>query len=108
MSAPPGGVIATPGGLADVPLAEADVLVRAGGGVGLPPVPGWQLVQANAEDRPLLLVDVDDRHHARLRLEARKRKQAYAARGWYDVGVEPSEARVEAFLADRTRGAGRE
>jgi hypothetical protein len=51
-----------------------------------------------------LLVDFDDRHHPLLRRWARERREAYAERGWYDVGADPVQKRVEAFVAGRPGG----
>jgi hypothetical protein len=98
---PPWCAIATFAALPDVPLGSTDVLVRADGGVGLPPVRPWQLAQPNGDDRPLLVVDVVDRHHALLRRWSRRRRAAYAERGWFAAGVDPVRARVDAFLAAR-------
>jgi hypothetical protein len=85
-----------------VNLNDVDVLVRADGGVGLPPIPTAGLVVPNEQgDRPLLLVDLDDRHHPQLRKWSRTRKEAYLERGWLTPGVDPTRARVQRFLANR-------
>ena len=54
--------------------------------------------------RPLLVVDLDDRHHPRLRQWVRQRWVAYMERGWVVDSVGPA-TRVERFLAGRPKGA---
>jgi hypothetical protein len=56
-----------------------------------------------AQERPLVLIDCDDRHHPLLRRRSRSRRAAYAERGWYLPGTDAAAARVEAFLAARPR-----
>jgi hypothetical protein len=91
--------------LANLDLSCAGVLMRADGGTGLPPLAPAQLVEPDdGPARPLFLVDFDDRHHPLLRRWARERREAYAERGWYDVGADPIRKRVEAFVAGRPGG----
>jgi hypothetical protein len=52
---------------------------------------------------PLLLVDADDRHLPALRRRSRRRREAYAARGWLAPGADPVAAAVGRFLARRPR-----
>jgi hypothetical protein len=52
----------------------------------------------------LLLIDLDDRHHPVLRRWSRQRWIAYAQQGWYSPGVDPAQARIERFLANRPKG----
>jgi hypothetical protein len=86
----------------NVDLSSAGVLVRAEGGVGLPPLAPEQLVEPDdGPARPLLLLDFDDRHHPLLRRRAALRRRAYAERGWLAPGVDPVEARVQQFLDSR-------
>lgn len=100
----PRRAILTSACLADADLAGVDVLVRADGGVGLPPLDERKLVEPDAgPERPLLLVDFQDRHHPRLRRRSRLRREAYAERGWLAPGADPERARVERFLASRPR-----
>jgi hypothetical protein len=88
--------------LAGLDLAGADVLVRADGGPGLPPLETLALVQPNHEpQRPLLLLDLTDRGHPLLRAWVRQRRAAYAGQGWHPIGVDATAERVRAFLADR-------
>jgi hypothetical protein len=94
--------VATPAVLANLDLSWAGVLVRADGGVGLPPLAPEQLIEPDdGPARPLLLVDFDDRHHPLLRRRAALRRQDYLERGWFAPGVDPVQARVEQFLATR-------
>jgi hypothetical protein len=97
--------VTTPAVLANLDLSCAGVLVRADGGAGLPALAPEQLVEPDdGPARPLFLVDFDDRHHPVLRRWARERREAYAERGWYGVGVDEVQARVEAFVAGRPGG----
>jgi hypothetical protein len=59
--------VVTADALPDIALDRVDVLVRADGGVGLPPLRPGQLVQPDGDGRPLLVVDPTDRHHPLLR-----------------------------------------
>jgi hypothetical protein len=103
----PAGAVVTAAALHDLDLDDVAVVVRADGGTGLPFAPG-QLVRANASPpRPLLLLDVEDRHHLLLRRWARRRHNAYRERGWFAPGVDPARARVEHFLATRPKGGHR-
>jgi hypothetical protein len=98
----PLSAVATPGVLANLDLASASVLVRADGGVGLPPLAPAQLIERDdAPDRPLVLLDFQDGHHPELRRRARQRREAYLERGWFAPGVDPVQARAEQFLASR-------
>jgi hypothetical protein len=97
-------VIATGSGIDYVNMADVDVVIRADAGVGLPPLPAAALVEPNsAPMRPLLLIDFLDHDDPVLRRRARRRQQAYADAGWFGVGVDPVEARVDAFLAAARR-----
>ncbi len=98
----PANAIVTFEGLAGLDLAGVDVLVRADGGPGLPPLGPLALVQPNHEpQRPLLLLDLTDRGHPLLRAWVRQRRAAYAGQGWHPPGVDATAERVRAFLADR-------
>jgi hypothetical protein len=52
----------------------------------------------------LLLIDLDDRHHPLLRRWSRQRRGLYAQRGWFAPGMDPFQARVQQFLANRPGG----
>jgi hypothetical protein len=94
--------VATTAALADMDVAQVDVLVRADGGTNLPPVTDEMLAEpAEGPERPLLLVDMVDRQHPVLRRRSRSRQQAYEERGWFAAGIDTVQARVEHFLANR-------
>jgi hypothetical protein len=79
-----------------------DVLVRADGGVGLPPLNLEALVESDQGPvRPLLIADFNDRHHPVLRQRSRARQESYEDAGWFRPGIDPATARVERFLASR-------
>jgi hypothetical protein len=102
LAAPLPCAVLTSAALTPARLVEADAVVRADGGTGLAPLPGEDIPHGGTCcPRPLLLVDLDDRHHPELRRRARRRREAYAARGWFGPGVDPARARVERFLAGR-------
>jgi hypothetical protein len=83
-------------------LAGVEVLLRADGGVGLPPIAERQLLEDHGSDgRSLLLLDADDRHHADLRPACRSRQRAYAAADWFAPGADPANERVTRFLHHR-------
>jgi hypothetical protein len=96
--------VVTPAVLPHLDLSCAGALLRADGGQGLPLAPEQLVERDDGPARPLLLVDFDDRHHPVLRRWARRRREAYAERGWYDVGADPVQQRVEAFVAGRPGG----
>ena len=86
-------------------LEKLDVLVRGDGGQNVPPALDSIVIRASMSNRrPLLVVDLDDRHHPRLRQWARQRQTAYIERGWVVDSVGPT-TRVERFLASRPEAA---
>jgi hypothetical protein len=88
--------------LPDLDFRRVDVVVRADGGVGLPPLNLDALVESDQDPvRPLLIVDFIDRHHPVLRQRSRARQESYEEAGWFRQGVDPATARVERFLASR-------
>lgn len=95
-------MIVTLAALDAVDLGSIDVLVRADGGVGIPPALASIPVPADAPTRPLLLIDCDDRHHPELRRHGRSRRAAYAELGWA-VDGQPAPTPLERFLATRPR-----
>jgi hypothetical protein len=97
--------IVTLAGTDQADIADIDVLIRADGGMDLPPIAREQLVQAQADRRPLLILDVQDRHHPVLRRWSAKRRKAYESRGWFSVLVEPAQGRINQFLAQPFREA---
>jgi hypothetical protein len=94
--------IVTAAGLAEIDLSTIDVLIRADGGVGLPPLRMAQLAVPDQDGvRPLLVIDFVDRHHHQLCRHSHRRQDAYADRGWFAVGVDPVQGRIGRFLATR-------
>ncbi len=97
--------VATTAVLPDMALSSLDVIIWAGGGQYGPPLGAEQLICAAGEDRRLLLVDCDDRHHPLLRRWSRRRFGEYLDRDWFGVGIEPSIGRTQWFLKQRPKGA---
>jgi hypothetical protein len=101
----PARAIVTLAGLAGAALERLDVLIRADGGQHVPPALDNIVIRASTPNRrPLLVVDVDDRHHPRLRQWARQRRIAYLERGWV-VGDGEQNTPIARFLAGRPKGA---
>ncbi|HEX3659753.1 MAG TPA: hypothetical protein VHV55_28465 [Pirellulales bacterium] len=95
--------IVTTTALASMNLDAVDAIVWAGGGRHLAPLPADKLISPARQDRPLLLVDCDDRHHPQLRRWSRLRRDAYEDAGWFPVGVDPLIGRIQHFLSQRPR-----
>jgi hypothetical protein len=105
-----GRIIATITGLSRrgaLGISAVDVLIWAGGGSHLPPLPANSLVCRHECARALLLVDFNDRHHPQLRRWSRCRREAYADVGWFAPGADPLQTRVDQFLAKRPGGRAR-
>jgi hypothetical protein len=101
----PAHAIVTLAGLAGAALERLDVLVRADGGQHVPPALDSIGIRASVQiRRPLLVVDIDDRHHPRLRQWAHQRRAAYMERGWI-VGDAGQDTPIARFLAGRPKGA---
>ena len=77
--------IATFGGIRSLDVGGLDALVRADGGVGVPDLEAFRPVTRNRFSGPLLLVDLDDRHHPELMRRSRGRVDAYRRLGWLDA-----------------------
>ncbi len=100
--------LGTAASLGALDLSTIGVLVRADGGVGLSPLSQLALVEpATNAPHPLLLIDFHDCHYPLLRRWSRQRQEAYVERGWFAPGVDPVQARVEQFLASRSKGTSR-
>lgn len=99
----PGGnppvAIATTAGLATI-KEPVDVVVRADAGPGVPRALEEFLRRPAARS---LLVDLADQHHPMAKDWARQRRREYKARGWYDVGADPVQIRVQDFLNTRSQ-----
>lgn len=97
----PGRSIVTATALPTFDLTQIDVMIRADGGIDLPPIPAGNLVLDNTSDHWLLLVDFEDRHHPALRRRSRMRHRAYREAGWYAPGANPVTERFRDFVATR-------
>jgi hypothetical protein len=84
-----------------------DVVVWAGAGAHLPPLPADRLISLPEQARGLLVVDFADRHHPQLRRWSRFRREAYVDAGWVAPGANPMLARIDRFLAQRPGGSTR-
>jgi hypothetical protein len=96
----PDRAIVTFDGLGRLPLGDLDAVVRADGGAGVPAALADAMVMAREHPRPLVLVDLDDRHHPVLRRWGRRRRDAYAELGWTGE-KDPLEAAVDRYLDER-------
>jgi hypothetical protein len=97
-------VIATVAGLARpnaVDWSTLRIVIWAGAGPGLPPIPADHLVCRPAENRAVLFVDFDDLHHPQLHCWSRSRQEAYLDAAWIAPDADPVQVRVERFLAQR-------
>jgi hypothetical protein len=104
----PNNVIVTEGGLRNVNLhpASCAVLLRADAGLGLPALPADFLTVSGHEPvAPLLVVDVDDRHHPALEQRVQRRQRAYGQGQWHSPNSNETKTRVAAFLEARGRWA---
>ena len=93
--------IATLAGLGATDVEDADVVIRADGGVGIPEALESGLSMTYPAGRPLLLVDLDDRHHPELRRRSRARRGAYLDRGWAVDGTAGPSSPLDVFLSTR-------
>ena len=88
-------IIVTLSSLARLKLDAIDVVVRATSGPGLVPL---NRITTHWTEGPLLLFDIEDRHHPQLRRWVRQRRAAYQAAEWTPVGIDPAQARIDRFL----------
>ena len=100
--------ITTPAGMRtfNAPVNDADVLIRADAGVGMPGLPPVALVcpSDDPDATPLFVIDLDDRHHPELRHRTRQRRRAYSDAEWPAPGVSTTTLRVVRFLKARLKG----
>lgn len=85
-------------------LAGVDAVIWAGGGPHRPLLPDHWLHRPAGDSRGTLLVDVDDRHHPRLAVWSRQRRQECVAADGFDLGIAPVVGRVNRFLVERPGG----
>ncbi len=96
--------IATIDGFARVRMRPFDALIWAAGGTHLPALPANQLICRGNSHSRLLYIDCDDQHHAHLRREKEKRREAYWSAGWFPIGMPPIVGRIRRFLSHRPGG----
>jgi len=83
-------------------LDEVDVVLRADGLPGLPPLD--TAVISNCNSKRILLVDLEDRRcHRLLHQWSRSRRAAYQEADWFAPGMNPARGRLARFLAVRER-----
>lgn len=99
-------LIATPDAMEETRPGTFEAVIWAGGSPGLPPIPWSHLVCRASDPRRLLLVDVRDRHHPRLRRWSCQRRTCYEDAGWLDRSTNPTLARILRFFDQRPRGTG--
>jgi hypothetical protein len=93
------GELVTFDALRGLPYVDADVLIRADGGTGaLPLAPAALETASGWPSKPLLVVDVDDRHHPELRRRSRARQRAYRDLGWLPVGQDQVDVALDTIL----------
>jgi hypothetical protein len=97
----PARAIATLAGLGRVDLEHVALVLRAAGGLKVPDALAGGLSIPHPGGRPLLLVDLDDRHHPWLRRRSRGRREAYLALGWTVDGVARPSSPLDLFPAAR-------
>jgi hypothetical protein len=95
--------IATLSALADVDLADVDVLIWAGGGKGRPVLRASNRIVHNSRKRQLILVDVIDAHNPTLLRWSRRRRRQYDETGWFPPGTDQYEAAIARFWRTRPR-----
>jgi hypothetical protein len=96
--------IVTFAGIGCVNFDLVQFVIRADGGVGLPPISDYQLAVPNTiKINSLVVVDFVDSHNSFLEHLSERRAKAYEKRNWFKGGVVPREGRLERFLKSRPR-----
>jgi len=96
--------ICTFAGLAAMNVANFDVIVRADAGTGTLPLSKNALVTGNSTLPPLLLVDFDDWRDPALAPHAERRRAAYEAAGWVQIGNCREHRELRRFLDRHPQG----
>jgi len=98
------GTIATPDGIHNVTPANSGVtlVLWAGAGCHLPPIPENWFVRRDGQDRSIRVVDVEDTGERSLCEQFRRRQSAYRRAGWIAANKSAVEHRIEAFLRSVT------
>ncbi len=91
--------IATVAGMSTIRSSGFKAMIWAAGGMGLE-VP--QLITGADDERIMLWIDVDDRHHPQLRRASRLRRRDYIATDWFPVGIPTFAGRIAKFIAERS------
>lgn len=84
-------------------LSGVSIIIWAGTGGGLPPIESQTLIvdpRSPASSRPLLVVDVENRSHRKLRRASRERCWLYVDRGWLPEGADEATSRLVEFDAE--------
>jgi hypothetical protein len=85
-------------------LDDIDVIVRADGGTGLPPIAPTALASSSSKPaRPLVVVDVLDHHHPELRRAVHSRAHAYIEAGWRPAGCDAADYALLSLFPERGR-----
>jgi hypothetical protein len=96
--------IATFDGLRSRPLQDVDVVVRADGGTGLLPLAPSSLASPSSQPaRPLVVIDVLDRHDPELESARRSRECAYMEAGWRPAGCDAVDFALLTLFPKRGR-----
>ena len=96
------GVIVTHAAAEQLDFRQFDVVIRADGGLGLPPrLDQLTLEGGEVDQRRLLLIDMADRQHPVTRKWSASRREAYAQAGWHLPGANPMDERVHRFFQQK-------
>lgn len=98
-------LLATPEALQEIRPGAFDVVVWAGGGPGLPPMPPSHLMCPSESPQRMRIIDVADRHHPLLRRWRRSRRRAYEDRSWFECTftLDPAIGRAASFAWQKLR-----
>lgn len=94
---PPMNMIATSATAARLKWDRCDAVIWAGGGYDGPRLSHAQLSCPTDVNRPLLLVDINDRHHQQLRRQTVIRHRHYDDRDWFPLGANPAARRTQRY-----------
>lgn len=91
-------LIATFAAAGRIDWSSTDVVLRADGGAGLPPITDAALATSRLHPAPLVLVDVHDCAYPAGRERFQMRQEAYADRDWFQLGADPVFERMSRFV----------
>ena len=95
--------IVTVAAISTFDIGATDVLIWAASGPAGPQLSAMQLAVCPDNPRPLNIVDTDDRQHPQLRQWSRQRREGYEAKGWFPLGEDPVQRRIEQWLNQPSR-----